>query len=219
MKRLPLLAVILAVAATTATAQDIPNIISTGISKVIRAADLVIQRTQTSTIIAQEAQQALENLMSATLLDDIGDWVEQQKNLYGEYFAELQQVKQVITDYHRIKEAVQRQEAILKTYQQVMTQFRRDTHFSAAELTQMERTYTVILTQSENNLGQLLKAVGIGNFQMTDQQRLATIDAAADDMDRNYRDLQSFTQQNQLLSLQRARDESDYQTLLKLYGL
>jgi len=205
--------------ACSASAQDIPNIISTGISKVIRAADLAIQRAQTSIIVTQEAQKALENIMSATLLDDISDWVRQQKDLYGEYFAELQAVKQVVTDYHRIKEAVQRQEAIVTAYQQAMAQFRRNSHFSAGELTQMERTYTAFLTQSEHQLEQLLKAVGTGNFQMTDQQRLATIDTAADEIDRNYRDLQSFTQQNQLLALQRIRDETDYQTLLKLYGL
>lgn len=200
-------------------AQDIPSVISGGIIRVIRAVDLAIQRTQTSTIIAQEAQKALENIMSATLLADIEDWVGQQKDLYGEYFTELQQVKQVITDYHRVKEAIQRQEAIVKTYQQAIAQFRRDTHFSPAELTYMETTYASILTQSERNLEQLLKALGIGNFQMTDQQRFSTIDAASDDIDRNYRDLQSFTQQNQLLSLQRTKDTNDYLSILKLYGL
>lgn len=218
MKRL-IIAITLTLLAATSQAQDIPSIIKEGIKTVIRAIDLVIQRTQTKTIVLQEAQKTLENAMSSTLLDDIRDWVEQQKDLYGEYFQELADVKQVISDYHRVKEAIQQQEALVTAWQQSLRRFRADSHFSTAELAHIESVYAGILAESEQNLEQLLKATGILTFQMTDQQRLATIDQASDGIDRNFVDLQSFTRQNQLLSLQRARDENDYFIILKLYGL
>jgi hypothetical protein len=200
-------------------AQNISSVISKGISTVIRAVDLQIQRFQTKTIGLQEAQRELENAMAATELDEIREWVERQRDLYGEYFQELLQAKTVVSDYHRLREAIARQEAILGVYQQGLVRFRQDRHFSAAELGHINSVFAAVLAESEENLERLAKAVGIGIFQMTDEQRLATIDLAADGMDKNYRDLEDFTQQAQLLSLQRAQDENDYLTLKKLYGL
>jgi len=210
---------LLAVTVARAHAQDIPSVIAGGISTVIRAVDLQIQRLQTKTMGLQEAQKVLENIMAATELDEIRDWVQQQKDLYGEYFAELAAVKAVIADYHRLKEAVARQEAILKLYQQGLGRFRQDVHFSGAELAHIEAVFAGLLSQSEQNLERLVRATAVGAFQMTDVERLTLIDGAADGIDANYRDLQNFSQQTQLLSLQRAQDENDYFTLLKLYGL
>lgn len=200
-------------------AQDITLIIREGIKTVIRAVDLGIQRVQTQTIVLQEAQKQVENVMSALELDDIRDWVQQQKDLYGEYFQELGQVKAVISDYHLVREAIQRQEALVAAYQQGLSRFRQDGHFNASELGQIETVYAGILRESERNLGQLEKAVGALVWQMTDQERMATIDHAASAIDRNYRDLVRLNQENELLSLQRAKDENDYSFLLKLYGL
>ncbi|GGB20104.1 hypothetical protein GCM10011511_49780 [Puia dinghuensis] len=200
-----------------ASAQDIGGIISAGVTTVIRAVDLQIQRIQTRTIVLQEAQKAVENAMSALELDDIRNWVEQQKDLYAGYFQELWQVKTVISGYHRVSEAIRRQEAIVAAYRRGLGQFRQDAHFSAAELNEIEAVFDGILADSEKNLEQLTKAVAAFSLQATDQQRMAMIDAAADGMDHDYRDLQRYTQQNQLLSLQRAKDESDYSFILKLY--
>jgi len=219
MKQLLLGVAMLLFGGAGAHAQEIAGIISEGIKTVIRAVDLTIQRAQTQTIVLQEAQKEVENVMSALELDDILDWVEQQKDLYGEYFQELGQVKAVISGYHKVREAIQRQEAIVAAYQQGLARFRHDDHFSAAELGQIEAVYAGILAESERNLEQLGKAVGVLVFQMTDQQRLALVDEASAGIDRDYLDLMRFTQQNELLSLQRAKDLEDYSFLLKLYGL
>jgi len=210
---------VLLFAGSGVSAQDIPSIIREGIKTVIRAVDLGIQRVQTQTIVLQEAQKEVENVMSALELDDIRDWVEQQKDLYGEYFHELGQVKAVITGYHKVKEAIQRQEAIVAAYQQGLGRFRQDGHFSSAELAQMETVFSGILAESEKNVEQLGKAIGVLVWQMTDQERLAMVDEASAGIDRNYRDMIRFTEQNELLSLQRAKDADDYSFLLKLYGL
>jgi len=214
-----LLMLLLVVSVAAGRAQDIPSVIGEGISRVIRAVDLVIQRKQTQTIVLQEAQKVLENAMSALELDDIRDWVTEQRDLYGSYFQELATVKPVVSGYHRVKEAIQRQEAIVALYQQGLGRMRQDGHFSAAELAQIESVFAGVLADSENNLGQLLKAVGDGAFSMTDEQRLTIVDLGADGLDKDYRNLQTFSNQARLLSVQRAKDENDYYTLLKLYGL
>ena len=59
------------------------DIIKQGITKVIVAVDLKIQRLQNKTIWLQNAQKTLENSMSKLHLDEISDWVERQRNLYS----------------------------------------------------------------------------------------------------------------------------------------
>jgi flagellin-specific chaperone FliS len=205
--------------ASPAKAQDIVSIIQQAVTKVIRAVDLEVQRIQTQTIVLQEAQKEVENAMSALRLGEIQDWVEQFKDLYSEYFQELWQVKSVIGDYHKVQEIIARQQEILNGYQQGLGRFRQDPHFSPAELGQIVSVYGGILTASEKNLEALTTVIQGFALQMTDQQRLARIDEAGAGMDRTWRDMQVFTNQNELISLQRAQDESDYQSLRKLYGL
>src|SRR6476646_6342497 len=81
------------------TNSQVMQIIREGITKVIKAVDLQIQRFQTETIWLQNAQKTIENTMSKLKLDEITDWVGQQKELYAEYFDELWRVKATITYY------------------------------------------------------------------------------------------------------------------------
>jgi hypothetical protein len=210
-----LMLVALVAGAGVARAQD-PTGLTT---KVIKAIDLQIQRFQTQTIWLQEAQKEVENVMSELRLGEIKGWVQQFKDLYDQYFQELWRVKAVLADYDKVAAIIQRQKDILAGYQRGMALFGNDSHFSADEIAHMGNVYAGMVSESLKNLDQLTKVIESFLTQMTDQQRMAIIDEAAQHMDGNYRDMQEFTQQNQLLSLQRARDANDYETLKKLYGL
>ena len=194
-------------------------VVSQIVSTAVRAADLAVQKLQTETIILQEAEQALQNAMSELRLEEIANWVDDQRSLYAEYFQELAEVKTVITDYHKVKEIVQRQQDIITAYNQGLARFRQDKHFSAAELGEIESVYSGILTESGKNLAQLVMVIQSLATQMSDEQRLAMIDGAAAGMDKNWRDLQVYTNVNASLSLGRAQDENDYQLIKKMYGL
>lgn len=199
--------------------QPIVSIITEGITKVIRAVDLEVQRMQTKTIVLQEAQKELENAMSELRLGEIQDWVERQKDLYADYFQELWQIKAVLSGYHRVSETIQREEQILAGCRQAVKLLRQSGHFSASELSSIANVYSGMVSESAKNLDVLLKAIQPYAFQITDEQRLAMIDAAAQNIDRICRDIQVYTNENQLVALQRANDENDYNTLKKLYGL
>lgn len=200
-------------------AQDPISIIKSITGKVIRALDLQVQRIQTHTILLQEAQKELENAMSALRLGEIQDWTEQLKDLYADYFQELWQVKDVLSTYHKVAEAVAREDQIVAGCRNATQLFTAQTHFSAAEMQHILAVYTGILTESAQNLDLLTTAIQPYALQMTDQQRLVNIDAAAAGIDRNYADMQRYTNQNELIALQRAGDENDYLTLKKMYGL
>ncbi|MBK0379283.1 conjugal transfer protein TraI [Mucilaginibacter segetis] len=215
MKKL-LIILLLSGAVSTAKAQFI---VGTVVKKVIKAIDLKIQRLQNETIWLQNAQKQIENELSRIRLGQIAGWSQDQETLYSGYYHELWQIKSYISGYQRIKNLARKQAALVSRYQQAWALFRGDKHFSADELNHMQAVYSGILETSLKNLEEIMALASAGRSQMSDAERLELINQAGDHLDENYNDLKQFNAQNQLLSLRRATDLNELQTLKKYYGL
>jgi hypothetical protein len=210
----------LLVASPPATAQlAIVEAVKAASKKVIKAVDLKIQRLQNQTIWLQNAQKVLENTLSKLKLSEISDWVERQRTLYADYFDELWKVKTIISYYHRIREIIDKQVHLVQRYQQAFALFRQDTHFTAGEIEHMGKVYNGILDESVKNLDQVFLVINSFSTQMSDAKRLEIIDAASDQIEENYNDLEAFNNSNQLLSLQRSKDAQEIAVVKALYGL
>jgi hypothetical protein len=205
----------------TAGAQitDIAQIIQDAVKKVIVAVDLEVERLQTETISLQNAEKAVENAMDLSELNDITSWVQQQKDLFAEYYNELWQVKNALATYEQVKSMIEKQVQIVAGFRQAYSILGQDQHFSAAEVNQMYAVLSGIATQSAQNINRLTLVITGLLTQMNDAGRLRIIDETGSDIDKNYRDLAQFSQQNYLLSLQRAKDENDVAATQALYGI
>jgi hypothetical protein len=195
------------------------SVISSTVGRVIRAIDLEVQRMQNQTIWLQNAQKTLENQLSKLKLTEISDWSQKQKNLFGQYYQELWDIKTAIAYYSRISELTEKQVALVNSYNQAWSLLKEDEHFSADELTYMGKVYSGILQASVNDLDQILSVIHAGKTQMPDAKRMELVNKTADHMDTNYNDLQQFNNQNKILSLERAADENEVLTLKKYYGI
>ena len=197
----------------------IAEVIKAGVKKVIMAVDLQVQRMQNKTIWLQNAQKELENVLSETKLDEISGWVQKQKDLYGDYFNELWQVKDIIEYYHRINEITETQIKIINAYENAYTLFKQDGHFTDDEIQYMGKVYSGIIDASIKNLDQLSIVINSFNTQMSDESRLNIINQAAEAMTENYSDLKAFNSQNMMLSLQRSKDLNEVAVVKQLYSL
>ncbi|HWK02421.1 MAG TPA: hypothetical protein VNS58_02240 [Puia sp.] len=195
------------------------EIIDEAIKAAIMAVDLGIQKIQTETIFLQDAQKQLENVMQQTQLTAITDWVQRQKDLYANYYAELWQVKSAIATYSKVKALIEKQARLVSDYKKAYALVQQDPHFSPAEVSHILRVYQGILKESMDNVNQLALVINALLTQMEDGDRLRIIDGASGRIDHNYSDLQRFTQENTLLSLQRAKDQQDWAMIRALYGL
>jgi hypothetical protein len=195
------------------------DIIEQVIADAIMAVDLGVQKAQTETIGLQDAEKALENEMEQLDLDDITDWVQNEWDLFNGYYQELWQVKAALATYVKVVSMIDKQAQLLRQEQAAMAAVRQDPHFSAAEVNYIANVYAGIVKESADNLSKLYLVIESFVTQMSDGDRLALIDGAADGIDRNANDLDAFSQQNSLLSLERAQDESDIQQIKVLYGL
>jgi hypothetical protein len=197
----------------------IAEIIRAGIKKVIVAVDLRIQKLQNKTIWLQNAQKVIENQMSKLKLTEITDWVNKQKELYREYFDELKKVKNALVYYHRVKDLILDQAAMVEEYKAAWAIFRQDKNFKADELDFMSGVYAGMLNESLKNLDQLLLVINSFTTQMSDAKRMEIINTAADKIEEIFLDLKTFNNQNKAMSLQRSYERGEIEYSRKLYGL
>jgi hypothetical protein len=194
-------------------------IIKAAIQRVVKAVDLMIQRRQNNVIRLQNAQKALENTMSKLKLDQITEWVSKQRELYRQYYDELKKVKSVIAYYFKIKQIAEKQLLILDICQNTARIYAADKHFSTQELSHIQQIHQGILLQSAQNTDVLILAVKSFATQMTDAARLELIEQTSDHIDELFEELISFNQQNQTLSLSRAKSDFDIKVTRQLYGI
>jgi hypothetical protein len=201
-------------------AQDpITEVIKAGIKKVIQAVDLKIQRLQNETILLQNAQKLIENTVSDLHLKDVSAWVEKQRTLYADYFEELQKVKTAVAYYHKVRELIEKQSLILKSYQSHFSIFKTDPHFNTNDLAYIRTVYEGIMENSISNVERVTKVLTSFTVSMTDAQRMQIIDEAAKQIHKNYSDLQSFGQRTKQIAVKRAADQKDIKRLNELYGI
>jgi hypothetical protein len=195
---------------------DVIKIVAT---KVINAIDLAVQQVQNKTIVLQNVEKELENMMSKLQLDDISNWVDKQRRLYEDYYNELWKVKQIIVHYDQVKEIIQLQAKMVSEYNRASALFEQDKHFTAEELDQMLQVYAGLLNESLKNIDQVFLVVNSQVTQMDDAARLAIIHQATNAVQKNYDDLQQYNHQNVQLSLQREKDLNDREIIKKLYAI
>jgi len=195
------------------------DIINAAVKKVIVATDLEIERMQTETIGLQNTEKAAENDMEQSELTDITGWVQQQRDLFAEFYQELWEVKNAIATYEEVKDMIEKQAKIVAGYKQAYATVSQDKHFSAAEVSTMSAVLSGIMNQSVQNINRLTTVVTALVTQMGDGPRLTIIDETGRDIDRNYTDLAQFSQQSFLLSAQRAQNANDLAGTKALYGI
>jgi hypothetical protein len=181
----------------------IAEIIRQAVVKVIVAVDLKIQRLQNETIWLQQAQQKMENILSENQLGEIANWGERQKELYGEYYEGLWQIKQAIGQVQQIKSITRNQAEMLKAYQESWQLLTAEGRFTLGELDLIQRRYGEILRNSTLQLGELTALLQPFSFQLSDGERLERIHRLDQQMNQNFRDLLGLNLQLETLSTQR----------------
>jgi hypothetical protein len=195
------------------------EIIKQAVTKVIVAVDLKIQRLQNKTIWLQNAQKVLENKMSEMKLTEISDWVEKQRAQYANYFDELWRIKTALTYYQKVKDIIEKQLRLVNEYKAAWALFKQDKNFTVDELDYMQEVYNGMMDESMKNLDQLSLVINAFVTQMSDAKRMEIINEVDQNLDENLTDMREFNNQNKMMSLQRASEKGDIETVKKLYGL
>lgn len=185
----------------TAEAQSIDPM-SMLLAKAIKTLDLKVQRLQNETLVLQRLQQVAEQELAKVKLSEIRNWQEQLSTLYAGYFAELKEVKPVISSGAMVK-------SILALEEQVLSEYRKFPN----------KAEHIALFHHSKALSRML-AIVLGNqLSMKDAERLQMLYTLRDGMSRCLYRMQTLNQQELLLVEKGILLKRDANDVKRLHGI
>lgn len=176
------------------------------LSKAIKAIDLKVQRLQNQTLVLQQAQQQAEHQLSKQKLEEIRSWHRQLSDLYTGYYAELKQVKPMISGGATVRQ-------ILALHKQIIA-----VNGKSQKVPSTKPRFNAILNQSRE-LVQTLQLVLTGQVASKDAERVAMIGSLKDAMQECLNNMQSLHEQEAEILSDTKRKQADLRFIKRLYAI
>jgi hypothetical protein len=138
-------------------------------------------------------------------------------DLHNVFLTGLMAVSPTVRNYGRVAEIISQQARLVSEYKSAYGRFRQSGSFNREELAYMGNVYSKLINQSLDNLDELTTILSAGKLRMSDADRLKSIDRLYASSTDQLSFLRAFNRQGMVLSLQRAKDLNDINTLKKLY--
>ena len=140
-------------------------------------------------------------------------------NLHEAFLDGLLLVSPTVRKYPRVADIINDQSALLSEYHSAWSAFRQDKHFNPDELGYMTTVYNNLISESLKNLDDLSKVMTDSKLRMSDAERLAAIDRIYSGGHGQLAFLRSFNDRNYRVTVRRANEAGDQQTIKSIYGI
>ena len=150
--------------------------------------------------------------MAQNGLSSIGEIKQGEFNLHSVYFNSLSKVNPEIKKYSKLGVIVSDGIFITQQFKKVF----EIEHLTPAEAGYVQTIYSNIMDACTNSLGELIDVISDGDYQMKDDERIRRIDRIYADMESKVLFTRQVSTSANLLSLQRAAEENDIETLQNL---
>ncbi len=131
----------------------------------------------------------------------------------------LMKVSPSVKKYKRIADVISYQLRIAKEYKLAFNRFKEDKQFSIQEIDYLGKVYSNLFTESLKSIDELAMVITSGKLRMSDDERLQAIDKIYLAAEEQYTFLKEFTNNTNLLSLQRKAEKAEIEMSRRLYGL
>lgn len=140
-------------------------------------------------------------------------------NLHRVFLDGLLAVSPVVKNYKRVTDIVNYQLGIVKEYKSAFKRFKQDENFSSDEILYIGKVYGNLFNQSVKTLDKLFMIITASQLRMSDSERLEAIDRLYNDMQEKFGFLRDFNNTTSILSLQRARQKAEVNSIKAVYGI
>lgn len=138
-------------------------------------------------------------------------------SLHEVFLDALFEVSPAVRKYHKIADIVEMQVKVVQRYKRAYERFKQSGQFSPEELLYLGRVYGRLTDQSLKNVEDLLTVVTAGKLRMSDEERLAAIDAIHAEVLDQLRFLGDFNSRTTLLAAQRQRESGEVNRVKALH--
>lgn len=136
--------------------------------------------------------------------------------LHEAFLDGLLQVSPAVKNYHRIKDIVNCQLALVREYRQAYQHLSSSDSFNSEELDYLENVYSSLLAGSVRNLDALTTVLTAKKLRASDDERLKVIDSIYEDMIDKLVFLRHFNSNNNLLAAQRKEEKASILSTQKI---
>lgn len=140
-------------------------------------------------------------------------------NLHKTFLDGLMQVSPAVKKYKRIADIISYQLRIAKEYKLAFNRFKEEKQFTIEEIDYLGKVYSNLFNESLKALDELSMVITSGKLRMSDDERLQAIDKIYLSVEEQYSFLKEFTNNSNLLSLQRKAEKAEIEMSRRLYGL
>ena len=147
----------------------------------------------------------------------VKDVAEGNFSLHEVFLDALFEVSPAVRKYHKIADIVEMQVKVVQRYKRAYDRFKQSGQFSPEELLYLGRVYGRLTDQSLKNVEDLLTVVTAGKLRMSDEERLAAIDAIHAEVLDQLRFLGDFNSRTTLLAAQRQRESGEVNRVKALH--
>lgn len=140
-------------------------------------------------------------------------------NLHQAFLEGLLQVSPAVRNYKKVADIIHYQVLIVKEYKNAFRRFKQDNNYNPQELDYIGKVYANLFNQSLKNIDALVTVLTANKLRMSDEERLKTIDGIFDSMNDKLAFLRDFNNNTIMLSIARAKEKNDANSVQKIYGI
>ena len=140
-------------------------------------------------------------------------------NLHRDFFKSLKNVKPAISNSAKVADIIAFQFYVIRDMKKVYHFCESNKNFTPEEIRYIARVHTNMLFLCDGSISELLTIIRSNETEMTDDERLLRIDKIYDDMLDKHAFVQAFSNDTQILSLDREKEKRETDLLKKNYDV
>ena len=152
-------------------------------------------------------------------VNTIGQIKNGEFTLHSLFFSSLKAVSPTVRNMAEIGEIVALQASIVEQFSRSLKTYRQSGSLSNNEVTTIGKVYSSIVSAGLADVTALMTLLTDDALGMTDGERIKRIQGLDADMREQWAFTKEYTGQADLLSLQRSREQGDWNTVGQLYGI
>ena len=140
-------------------------------------------------------------------------------NLHRDFFSSLKNVKPAISNSAKVADIIAFQIYVIRDMKRIYNFCASNKNFTPEEVRYIARVHTNMLFLCDASISELLMIIRSNETEMTDDERLLRIDKIYDDMLDKHAFVQAFSNDTQMLSLERDKEKRETDLLKKNYDV
>lgn len=152
-------------------------------------------------------------------LQTIGEIKNGELNLHSAFYSSLEAVSPTVAHMAAVAEIIDLEVSMISQFSNKLNGYRGSAWLQPAETSYINQIYTGLMNSGVELIAALASLTTDGELSMTDGERMSGIQQLDTEIKRQYRLVQTFTNQTDLLTVQRQLEGNDISTLKSIYGI